>query len=93
MAEYGIFSDEGLVEGALPNEVEAQVALGEHRADAEKVGADPAVLYASEICPDHEEQPRKNCEECFEEVEEAEHDAEEDTYDPYVLYHTEEEEV
>lgn len=68
--EYGIFSDEGCVESAIHTEGDARDALAEHQADAVKAGANPALLFFGEVCPDHEEQPRDGCEECY-----AEHDA------------------
>jgi hypothetical protein len=59
MMEYGVFSDEGMIEGGF---FFMEPALA--RAASMNKDEDESVYYASEICPDHEEQPRHNCETC-----------------------------
>ncbi len=71
MIEYGIFNDEGLVEGQFYSEGEALEARVTRHSDD---------LWAEvhEVCPDHEEQPRDGCEECAidgAEDDDLEHDA------------------
>lgn len=64
--EYGIWSEAagGFIETQMrspkeaANECEALIAEGEERSD----------LKVLEICPDHEDQPRTSCEECFAEA-------------------------
>ena len=57
MTEWGIFNDEGMVEGGFRSPEEATEAIWD-RYDEED---DLSVL---EVCPWHEEQPRDTCEEC-----------------------------
>jgi len=56
--EFGIFSNEGLIEGQFYSRDEAVEALSE-RYDEEGDG-----LKVLEICPEHEGQPKHGCEEC-----------------------------
>lgn len=58
MAEWGLFNDEGLVEGEFRSKEEAF--------DAMTSGYDPEDgLTVEEVCPDHPEEPRQSCEECY----------------------------
>jgi hypothetical protein len=64
--EYGIFSDEGCLECGFYSESKARIAArGSEYADEPDV-------YVAEMCPDHEEQPRDTCEECFTDDDETE---------------------
>jgi hypothetical protein len=58
-AEYGIWSDEtdGFVEDGFWSRREAQRHL-------ERLGLEPGDRVRA-ICPDHEEQPKDACEECY----------------------------
>jgi hypothetical protein len=64
MTEFGLFNDEGCVEAGFYSEAEARAAI-DHRFDAEDE------LTAREICPEHEEQARDTCEDCFADEEEG----------------------
>lgn len=55
--EYGVFNDEGCLEAQMYSEAEAQEALRSRYADE-------PYAYAAPVCPDHEEQPKDECEEC-----------------------------
>ena len=57
MTEFGIFNDEGLVEGQFYTEADAVAAAAERYADDEWI-------EVRQICPDHAEQPAYGCEEC-----------------------------
>lgn len=57
-AEYGLFNDEGLMEGQFYSVAEAQAAV------ADRYSAEDD-LAVHEVCPDHEGQARDTCEECF----------------------------
>jgi hypothetical protein len=57
MTEYGLFSDEGMVEGQFYTPEEARAAI------TDRYDADDG-LEIEEICPDHPGQPRCGCEEC-----------------------------
>jgi hypothetical protein len=71
MSEFGIFNDEGKVEGDFCSMAEAQAPID----------ADPETYegcYAAECCHDHPEYEKDNCEDCnaaaaAEEEEEADH--------------------
>jgi len=66
--EYGLFNDEGLVEGGFYDRELARMAIDTHY--------DPEDgLTIEEICPDHPEHARHGCDECR-----AEEEAE-DEYD------------
>ena len=66
-SEYGIFNDEGMIDGPFYSKGEAEKVM------AELVAQDEPNLTVSEICPDHAEQDRYSCEECeAEELEETE---------------------
>ncbi|MBY0525567.1 MAG: hypothetical protein K2R98_19335 [Gemmataceae bacterium] len=64
--EYGLFSDEGLIEGNFYSLEEATEALAKSDPDDE--------LQVFEICPEHPDQTRNHCEECDAE-EEGDEDA------------------
>lgn len=68
MIEYGVWSDAagGFIETGLWSDVEAQQALFAQI----RAGEDPGDLDVLPVCPDHEEQPARSCEEC--DAEEAE---------------------
>lgn len=54
--EYGIFSDEGLLEGGfITVEAAQKVATTTYAEDG---------VHVAEVCPEHEEQEREHCEEC-----------------------------
>jgi hypothetical protein len=63
-AEYGIFNDEGALEGGFYNRDTAVGVLETRYAD------DPQA-YVAEACPDHPDHPRESCEECDSEDEDA----------------------
>lgn len=58
MDEFGIFTDEGLVEGGFYSEAEADAY-----ADTWYRHED---VFIDRICPDHPEQSKNTCEECNE---------------------------
>jgi hypothetical protein len=57
--EFGIFNDEGLLEGGFTEKQTAYNTMASKYADDKWV-------YVAEICPDHEEQDREHCEVCAE---------------------------
>lgn len=63
--EYGIFGDEGLLEGDFYSTAEAERAIEERYADED--GA-----YAAMICRDHPEHEAMACELCNADEEESE---------------------
>lgn len=63
MTEFGLFNDEGCVEAGFYSEAEARAAID-----------DEDELTAREICPEHEEQARDTCEDCFADEEAEEED-------------------
>ncbi len=60
--EYGIFTDDGLIEGGFYSEKSAQKALDLDYAEDE--------AHVAEICHDHPEHEADTCEECNAEVDE-----------------------
>jgi hypothetical protein len=69
MSDYGIFTDEGLLENQFYRESAAQERRLELlQEDGED--ADPDYYSVEEICSDHEDQPSNGCEECASEEEE-----------------------
>jgi hypothetical protein len=76
MAEYGIFSESagGCIFAPCYSVQEAEQERD--RLVAED-GEELDDLTVKELCPDHEEQPKDGCEECFDEVR-AEFDEEDD---------------
>ena len=69
---YGLFNDEGLVEGGFATREEATKAALESYSPEDD-------LNVLECCPDHEDYPRICCEACDSEAEQEELDeAEED---------------
>ena len=67
MDEYGIFNDEGMIEGDFYSKEEAEAAV------AARYTADDEV-HVARCCPEHSEQERENCEDCA-----AGEDSEEDS--------------
>lgn len=59
MTEYGVFSSEGCLEAGFWNLADAVKRAQYYQAQ----GEDDAM--ASDICPDHDEQPYDSCEECM----------------------------
>lgn len=57
MVEYGLFNDEGMVEGGFRSLEEAREAIWDRYDEDDE-------LSVLEVCPDHEEQPKYGCEEC-----------------------------
>jgi hypothetical protein len=62
---FGIFNDEGLVEGDFYSQEEAQTAIKERYSEEDD-------LHVAECCHDHPEQERESCEECNSEDKEEE---------------------
>ena len=56
---YGIFNDEGMIDGPFYTKDEADTWAADYDED------EGAVVY--ELCPDHEEQPAHACELCYDE--------------------------
>lgn len=57
MVEYGLFNDEGMVEGGFRSLEEAREVIWDRYDEDDE-------LSVLEVCPDHEEQPKYGCEEC-----------------------------
>jgi hypothetical protein len=64
MSEFGIFNDEGLLEGDFYEYDKAVTKMAAYSEETD--------VHVSEVCPEHREQERKNCEECNAEEEEIE---------------------
>lgn len=73
--EYGIFGDEGLVEGDFYSKEEAKKRLEKEYPDSG--------LWVDECCIEHREQRKEHCEECqyLDEMEEDEHTVDSETED------------
>jgi hypothetical protein len=69
--EFGVFNDEGLLEGQFYSRKAAEEALADLYAEDDE--AEVAI-----VCPDHEEQRREHCEECNAEDDEDADDEDED---------------
>ncbi|MDE2101312.1 MAG: hypothetical protein KGL39_28960 [Patescibacteria group bacterium] len=69
MAEYGLFSDEGLVEGDFPTVEEARQVMATFYSPEDN-------LRVAEVCPDHREEERDGCEKCEEDESEEEEEEE-----------------
>ena len=59
MTEYGIFSDEGMIEGLFTSKAEAEAAI------AKRYDADDE-LKVFEVCSEHGEHAKEGCEHCEE---------------------------
>lgn len=59
MPEYGVFNDEGCIDSQYVTFEQADAVAADFRRQGDESAK------ASEICPDHEEQPAASCEECF----------------------------
>ena len=57
MKEWGIFSDEGLIEGEFYSKEDAEQAALKYDKEDE--------IYVSEICPYHRDNERNSCEKCL----------------------------
>ena len=57
MIEYGIFTDEGMIDGPFYSEHEAGQILITYLNSGE-------MAVVKEICPEHQEQEKNTCEEC-----------------------------
>lgn len=71
MTEFGIFSDEGLLEGGFCSNEEADRAIASRYSEEDGV-------HAGEICGDHPEHEVSTCEECNSEDESEGSEAEEE---------------
>jgi hypothetical protein len=58
MTEYGIFNDEGCIENGMYSLDEAKSVAAERYSD------EPDTVIR-EMCPEHNEQPRDSCEDCY----------------------------
>jgi len=58
MPEYGVFNDEGCIDSGYITYERAEKVAADFRAQGDEYAK------ASEICPEHEEQPAADCEEC-----------------------------
>lgn len=56
MTEYGIFNDEGFIEGDFYSREAAEAAVAARYSDDD--------CSVHEVCPEHRDQPRDGCEEC-----------------------------
>lgn len=67
MPEFGVFNDEGCIESGFITLEAAEARAQEYRENYERNSdedGDPDAV-AKELCPDHEEQAKDDCEECF----------------------------
>lgn len=58
MVEYGLFNDEGLMEGQFYGPEEARAAIADRYTEEDE-------LEVHEVCPEHEGERRDVCEDCF----------------------------
>lgn len=71
-AGWGIFNDEGMIEDGFRSEAEAMVAIETYDPDDD--------VHVAEICHDHPDQERHNCEHCIDDDDaENDVDSEEDS--------------
>jgi hypothetical protein len=61
---FGLFNDEGCVEGDFSTEAEAVARLAQYEED---LGDSDHGLWVAEQCPDHPEHEKNSCELCEEE--------------------------
>jgi hypothetical protein len=61
MPEYGVFNDEGCLDSGYTTLDKAEASAVDFREQGDEYAK------ASEICPEHEEQPAEGCEECGDE--------------------------
>ena len=59
MTEYGIFNEEGLIEGGFYDKEAALQYVSD-------ICIDEPSAYVEEICVDHPEQPAGSCQDCLE---------------------------
>ena len=71
--EWGLFSDEGLIEGDYYSKEDAEIAATYYDPDDN--------IEVLEVCSEHPDQPRIYCEECDAEEEQDELDEAEDDTD------------
>jgi len=64
MREYGVFNEEGMIDGPFYTHESAVVVC--------KSYDDEEAAYVAEICPTHEEQEYDTCEYCYDEDNEDE---------------------
>ena len=57
--EYGIFNDEGLIEGGFRSERAAKIVVTQYHRRGE-------ICVVKVVCPDHEEHANESCEPCME---------------------------
>ncbi|MEU8133269.1 hypothetical protein [Streptodolium elevatio] len=62
MPKFGVFSDEGCTD-VFDSREEAEAKADEYKAEDDGYWAD--LIYVEEMCPDHEQQARSSCEDCF----------------------------
>jgi hypothetical protein len=67
--EYGIFNDEGCVEGGFASEAEAKAAIEDRYSDEDD-------LHVAEACHNHPEHEKESCEDC--EADDEDEDDEDD---------------
>lgn len=65
--EYGIWTDGdgGFTEIGLHSLGAAEIRLAEIIAESPDPDADREDLSIKEVCPDHEDQPKDDCDECY----------------------------
>jgi hypothetical protein len=63
--EFGVFNDEGMVQGDFATRESAERAMAEH---PDFAGAEPGEFWVAEVCHDHEGHEHANCEECASET-------------------------
>lgn len=61
MIEWGVFNDGGCLEGQCWSQQEAEQRIAEDYSDDEWA-------YVAKMCPDHDSQPERSCDDCFAEV-------------------------
>lgn len=71
MCEFGLFSDEGIIEGGFSSKEEAEEAIKKRYSEEDE-------LKIFECCPEHPDFSRICCEECDAEEEQEEIDEAED---------------
>ncbi|WP_280350384.1 hypothetical protein [Nocardia abscessus] len=68
MAEFGIFTTEGLLERSFYSEEQAQGR--ELELILEPEGYEPDEIWVAELCDEHEGEPARKCDECAAEYDE-----------------------
>lgn len=66
MAEYGVFEDGEYIEGPFYGSIGRTAAAAAAKVYSDEDGAEGYEYTVKELCPDHEQNAKDDCEECYE---------------------------